>query len=147
MEFFTFPGESESVSHSVMSHSLWPCELSPPDSPVHAILQARILEWIAISFSKGSSWPRNQTLISSIAGRFFTVLSHQGSPISNWYRRVALLLLSDLFHGRFAAAAGAKSFQLCPTLCDPIQKEYLSSLRMQKVAYMPVLPTVAFQSL
>ena len=36
------------------------------------ILQARILEWAAISFSRGSSWPRNQTQISCIAGRFFT---------------------------------------------------------------------------
>ena len=38
-----------------------------PDSAVHGIPQARILEWIAISLSKGSSWLRNQTLISYIA--------------------------------------------------------------------------------
>ena len=46
------------------------CSLS--DSSVHEILQARILEWVAIPFSKGSSWPRDQTQISCIAGRFFT---------------------------------------------------------------------------
>ena len=45
---------------------------SPPGSSVHAILQARILEWIAIAFSRGSSWPRNRTWVSCIAGRFFT---------------------------------------------------------------------------
>ena len=40
---------------------------------VHGILQARILEWVAIPFSQGSSQPRDQTQVSRIAGRFFTV--------------------------------------------------------------------------
>ena len=44
-----------------------------PGSSVHGILQARILEWVAISFSKRSSQPRDQTQISSIAGRLFTI--------------------------------------------------------------------------
>ena len=39
---------------------------------VHGIFQARTLKWIAISFSRGSSWPRNQTQVSCIAGRSFT---------------------------------------------------------------------------
>ena len=39
---------------------------------VHGILQARILEWVAIPFSRGSSQPRNQTGVSCIAGGFFT---------------------------------------------------------------------------
>ena len=43
------------------------------DYAVHGILQARILEWFAIPFSRGSSQPRDQTQISRIAGRFFTV--------------------------------------------------------------------------
>ena len=46
---------------------------SPPDSSVHGILQARILEWVAISFSKGSSQPRECIQVSSLAGRFFTI--------------------------------------------------------------------------
>ena len=50
-----------------------PMECSPPGSSVHGILQARILEWVAISFSGGSSWPRDQTHVSRIAGRFFTI--------------------------------------------------------------------------
>ena len=45
---------------------------SPPGSSVHWMLQARILEWVAFSFSRGSSRPRDQTDASSIAGRFFT---------------------------------------------------------------------------
>ena len=48
-----------------------PMDSSPPGSSVHGILQARILEWVTISFSRGSSWPREQTHICS-AGRFFT---------------------------------------------------------------------------
>ena len=49
------------------------CSLSGPS--VHGILQAKILEWIAIPFSKESSWSRDQTPISYIAGRFFIVLA------------------------------------------------------------------------
>ena len=40
--------------------------------PVHGILQARILEWVAIPFSRGSSLPGDQTQVPCIAGRFFT---------------------------------------------------------------------------
>ena len=40
---------------------------------VHGILQARILEWVAIPFSRGSSQPRDRTLDSCIASRFFTI--------------------------------------------------------------------------
>jgi len=43
---------------------------SPPGSSVHRVLQARILEWVAIPFSRGSSQPRDQTQVSYIAGRF-----------------------------------------------------------------------------
>ena len=50
-----------------------PMDCSPPGSSVHGILQARILEWVAIPFSRGSSQPRDRTLVSYIAGRFFTV--------------------------------------------------------------------------
>ena len=41
--------------------------------PVHGISQTRILEWVAISSSRGYSWPRDGTCISCIAGRFFTI--------------------------------------------------------------------------
>ena len=44
----------------------------PMDYKIHGILQARILEWIAVPFSKGSSQPRDRTQVSCIAGGFFT---------------------------------------------------------------------------
>ena len=49
-----------------------PMDCSPPGSSVHGILQARILEWVAIPFFRGSSQPRDQIWISHTAGRFFT---------------------------------------------------------------------------
>ena len=50
-----------------------PVDCGPPGSAVHGILQARILEWVASSLSRISSWPRNRTRVSIIAGRFFTI--------------------------------------------------------------------------
>ena len=47
-----------------------PMPCSPPGSSVHGLFQARVLEWVAISFSRGSSQPKDGT---HIAGRFFTV--------------------------------------------------------------------------
>jgi len=46
---------------------------SPPGSSVRGILQARILEWVAIPFSRGSSWPSDWTWVSCITGRFFAI--------------------------------------------------------------------------
>ena len=54
-------------------------DYSLPGSSVYGILQARTLEWVAISFSRGSSRPRDRTQVSHIAGRLYR-LSHQESP-------------------------------------------------------------------
>ena len=48
-------------------------DCSSPSSSIHGILQARILKWVAISFSRGSSQPRDQTQVSHIAGRRFNL--------------------------------------------------------------------------
>ena len=58
---------------------------SLPDSNVHGIFQARVLEWVAISFSRGSSWPSDRTRVSRIAGRYLTNhLGHQVQNISSY---------------------------------------------------------------
>ena len=60
----------------VLSHVQFfcsPTDHSPPGSSVHEISQARILEWVSISFSRGSFQPRDRTWVSHIVGRFFTV--------------------------------------------------------------------------
>ena len=60
----------ESESHSVVSDSL-------QSHGLYRILWARILEWVAFPFSRGSSWPWHQTQVSHIAGRFFTIWANQ----------------------------------------------------------------------
>ena len=69
----TLPPTAVCVSWSVVSDSLRPQDCSSTGSSVHGVLQARILEWVAIPFSRGSSWPRDWTWVSYIARRFFTV--------------------------------------------------------------------------
>ena len=66
-----------------------PVDCSPPGSPVHGILQARVLEWVAISFSRGSSRSRDRTWVSCIEGRFFTNWATREAPdkehlITSW---------------------------------------------------------------
>ena len=61
-------------------------DCSPPGSSVHGISRERLLEWVAIPFSRGSSQPRDWTRVSCIAGRFFTV----------WATREALVVESLL---------------------------------------------------
>ena len=50
-----------------------PADCRPPGSSVHGTVQARILEWVAVSFSRGSSRPRDRTQVSRIAGRRFNL--------------------------------------------------------------------------
>ena len=52
-----------------------PMDCSLPGSSVYGILQARILEWVAIPFSRGSSQLSNRTQVSRVTGRFFTVVA------------------------------------------------------------------------
>ena len=78
-----------------------PMDCSLLGSSVHGIFQARVLEWAAISFSRGSSWPRDRAQVSCIAGRRFTI----------WATREAL----DFNSVQFTSVA-----QSCPPLCDPM---------------------------
>ena len=74
--------------------SLWPMKVTqscltfcdPMDCIVHGILQVWMLEWVAVSFSRGSSKPRGWTQVSHIAGRFFT----------SWATREALSVTWDV---------------------------------------------------
>ena len=75
-----------------------PMDCSLPGSSVHGLLQARALEWVAISFSRDSSQPRDRTQVSHIVGQTPYRLSHQGSLVSTV---------------QFSSVT-----QLCPTLCN-----------------------------
>ena len=86
-------------------------DCSPLGSSVHGIFQARIVEWVALSFSRRSSPIRDRTCVSCIGRQSLYRLSHQGSP---YYKMLG---------GReLPAAAAAKLLQSCPTLCNPIDR-------------------------
>ena len=77
-------------------------DYKPPSSSVRGNSQARILEWVAIFFSRGSFWPKDQTHVSCLVGRFFTT---EPPCKPRWYRRIYHCCLVT---------------QLCPTLCNPV---------------------------
>ena len=71
--------------------TLWDSmDCSPPGSSVHGILQARILEWVAMPSSRGSSQTRDRTQVSRIAGGFFIVWAKL-NPVSSILLRVRII--------------------------------------------------------
>ena len=95
-------GESHRWQQKAKVLVLSPVRLCDPMTPsLHRNSQARILEWVAVSFSRGSSWPRDRTQVSRIAGRFFTIWATRGVLITeqdakSWVHPVTMLLLSPL---------------------------------------------------
>ena len=78
---FHFKLNKERKEREVAQSCLTLCnrmDCSLPRFFFHGIFQARVLEWVAISFSRGSSQPRDRTWVSCIVGRCFYRLSHQG---------------------------------------------------------------------
>ena len=75
----------ESVSFQSSPTLCDPMDCSLPGSSVHGIFQARILEWVAIPFSMGSSRLRLQTWVSCIIGRFFTICSTREAHYGELY--------------------------------------------------------------
>ena len=62
-----------------------PINCSLPGSSIHGIFQARVLEWVAISFSRGSSQPRDWTQVSHIACRRFTIWATREAQLFTWH--------------------------------------------------------------
>ena len=103
-------------------------DCGPPVSSILGIFQARILEWVAISFSRGSCQPRDRTQVSCIAGRLFTV-NHQGIPmtklafmnrkgISHILKRIKLR--QDIGPNRGVVPHDCMVCTICVILCVPI---------------------------
>ena len=63
---------------------------SPSDYYIHGILQARILEWVAF-LSRGPSWPRDQTWVSCLAGRLFTVWATREALV------IIIIIIADIY--------------------------------------------------
>ena len=76
-----------------------PVDFSPPGFSVHGILRARLLVWVAIPISKGSSLPRNRTHISHVAGRFFIIWTTREAPVIH-IDILFLILLSIMVYPR-----------------------------------------------
>ena len=72
-----------------------PMDCSLPGSSVHGIFQARVPEWVAISFSRGSSQPRDQTQVSRTTGRRFTVWATRKAPYVHYYS-IKIIIFSCL---------------------------------------------------
>ena len=97
---------SESTKWKSLSR-VWLCDpmdCSPPGSSVHGIPQARILEWVAIPFFRGSSQPSHATQVSSTVGRFFASLATREAQLGNktlrgdrvdilWGCKISIILL------------------------------------------------------
>ena len=86
-----------------------PVDCSPPRSPVRGISQARILEWVVISYPRGSSWPRDQTCI--FPGEFSTTAPPQKPPLA-WHLAVSAMLA-------FTTTRVSRSALLCIMWADP----------------------------
>ena len=117
------------VCACVLSHfsCVWLCnpmDRSPPGSSVHGISQARILEWVAMPFSRGSSQPRDQTQVSYI------------SCIDRWVPYHKCHLGSPNLCLRVLVA------QLCPTICDPMDCSPSGS-SVQRILQARILEWVA----
>ena len=96
-----------------------PVECSLPCSSVHGILQARILEWVAISFSRGSSRPRDSTWVSHIAGRRFNLWATREAPFL-LYR--SLLIIEVYWNTEWSRA---KTNRVLPRKCTGHNKHPL----------------------
>ena len=79
--------ESESVSCLVVSDSYDLVDCGPQGSSVHGVFQTRILEGVVIPFSRVSSWPRDQTQVSWVTGRFFAIWNTREGICRNYFHK------------------------------------------------------------
>ena len=110
--------------------ALWdPMDYSLPGSSIHGIFQASVLEWVAISFSRGSSAPRDRTQVSRITGRHFTIWATRKALSSQWkFRKRAFQAQEE---------ASAKALRLEADFCiwrkrENIAGKFFMSLNRQR---------------
>ena len=114
-----------------------PVDCSSPGSSVHGILQARVLEWVAISFSRASSQPRDRTQVSCIAGRRFILWATREAPLGRFLklrRGTGELCQSDTMTEKTPSAiAGFEDVK------EPQSKDVMASRnwKKQKIKFVP----------
>ena len=111
-----------------------PMDCSPPGSSVHGISQARILEWVTTSFSRGSSWPRDQTWVSCI-----------GRPLLyHWVTRKAYSTRIDVI--KFWVSVSQRCFLVIITVKsvnDPFicrtDKRIIANVTSHEIVLLPIM--------
>ena len=98
-----------------------PMDCSLPGSSVHGTVQARILEWVAMPSSRGSSWPRDGTWISCIVGWFLTVWTTRETLQGNTKELVLVVLFSWVGGREGKVSVGIVAVLWCPS---PASWEY-----------------------
>ena len=93
-------------------------DYSLPGSSVHGNFQARVLEWVVISFSRGSSGPRDQTWVSCIAGRCFTIWATREAI----YIYICIYMYMYMYMYVYTSVQFSSVAQPCLTLCDPMNR-------------------------
>ena len=96
---------------------------SLPGFSVQGILQARTLEWVAVPFSRESSWPREWTQVSCTAGRLFTIWATKTLGVVKVIKPYENLDSKNPFSyikNEFDVVQFSSVAQSCPTLCDPM---------------------------
>ena len=135
---FLWKFKSENWSRLVVSDSATPWAVcSLPGSSVHAIFQAIVLEWIAISFSRGSSQPRDRTQVSRIVDRRFTVWAtrevyERSKVLSKYYYCCLVAKVCDSLGTPWTVACQAPLSMASP------RQEYWSELAFPSPGDLPV---------
>ena len=118
-----------------------PMDCSLPHSSIHGIFQARVLVWVAISFSRGSSWPGDRTQVSRIVGRRFTIWATR-EALKVWSRvitrsdfhftKIMLALLCRCHWGRLSSEGmwrdqldESLSFYLTPSQLGSVVQSFM----------------------
>ena len=113
-----------------------PMDCSKPGSSVHGILQARILEWVAISYSRGSSQPRGWTCVSpALAGRFFST-----EPSGKPHVYVYIYINSFIPYNSPMIAVPFCTVLICNHLLKVTDRRLKISMQIQ--AYFPLHPVL-----
>ena len=132
-------------------------DCSLPSSSVHGISQARILEWVAISFSRGSSHPRDQAQVPCIAGRFFTTWATKEAPKSSKEavetrvpagrsgRSRSLLIVICVSGYMWACVCVCVHAKSCLTLCDPLDCS-LPVFSVHRILHTRILKWISISS-
>ena len=129
-----------------------PMDCSPPGSFVHGILQARLLEWVSIPFSRGSSQPRDQTRVSYTAHRFFSVWAtrkYTRGWVAYWHLFLMVLeagkskikVPADLLFAESLLPGSQTVVFLCPHKSEMARKLSGISLIRALIPFMRALPS------